>query len=301
MKCLLNRDSSIHTLAPTHTVYLDSGKKIAHKVQATGHITAMQLKETQSTKHYNSTCTFWKIKLQTAAVGNMLRISSTSIWICCPPSRYAKSSGGPLLFPCSGSSYTVQCVLANNQSVSIHSIRVSQTIFFQNVVHFIHLLFLLVDKGLLLSMVFNDVGQVVKAVINGSPLLIGRAVDRVFPSGSLGGLTNTLDTNGVLGHVVWSVMASSTGCSRAMMSTRREQHPLVAGGVSPKSQRQVKAFGSFGPLRSRLAIFLHVYHGSTGQNEQNGNIPSTWQSRGQKEMRWKLVPRRHPKKMRGQL
>ena len=121
--------------------------------------------------------------------------------------------------------------------MSIHIIRVSQTIFFQNVVHFIHLLFLLVDKGLLLSMVFNDVGQVVKAVINGSPLLIGRAVDRVFPSGSLGGLTNTLDTNGVLGHIVWSVMASSTGCPRAMTSTRREQHPPVAGGVSPKSQR----------------------------------------------------------------
>jgi hypothetical protein len=45
-------------------------------------------------------------------------------------------------------------------------------------------------------MVFNDVGQVVKAVINGSTLLTGRAVDRIFPSGSLGGLTNTLDTYG---------------------------------------------------------------------------------------------------------
>ena len=28
-------------------------KKTAHKVQATGHITAMQLKQTLSTKHYN--------------------------------------------------------------------------------------------------------------------------------------------------------------------------------------------------------------------------------------------------------
>jgi len=60
--------------------------------------------------------------------------------------------------------------------VSIHSIRLLQTIFFQNLVHFVHLLFLLADKGLLLPMVFNDVGQVVKAVINGSTLLTRRAV-----------------------------------------------------------------------------------------------------------------------------
>ena len=46
-------------------------------------------------------------------------------------------------------------------------------------------------------MVFNDVGEVIKVVINGSTLLTGRDVDRVFPSGSLGGLTNTLDTYGV--------------------------------------------------------------------------------------------------------
>ena len=43
-------------------------------------------------------------------------------------------------------------------------------------------------------MIFNDVGQVVKTLINGSTLLTTRAVDRVIPSGSLGGLTNTLDT-----------------------------------------------------------------------------------------------------------
>ena len=46
-------------------------------------------------------------------------------------------------------------------------------------------------------MVFNDVGQVVKALINGSTLLTARAVDREIPSGYLGGLTNTLDTYGV--------------------------------------------------------------------------------------------------------
>jgi hypothetical protein len=86
-------------------------------------------------------------------------------------------------------------------------------------------------------MVFNDVGQVVKAVINGSTLLTGRAVDRIFPSGSLGGLTNTLDTYGVLGHVVWSIMASSTGCPLAMMSTIREQCSPVARVVSPKSHQ----------------------------------------------------------------
>jgi len=45
-------------------------------------------------------------------------------------------------------------------------------------------------------MVFNDVGQVVKALINGSTLLIAWTVDREIPSGSLGGLTNTLDTYG---------------------------------------------------------------------------------------------------------
>ena len=91
--------------------------------------------------------------------------------------------------------------------------------------------------GLLQLMVFNDVGQVVKAVINGSPLLIGRAVDRVFPSGSLGGLTNTLEIYELLEHVVWSIKAISTGCPLTMMSTRREQHPPVARGVSPKSDQ----------------------------------------------------------------
>jgi hypothetical protein len=55
-------------------------------------------------------------------------------------------------------------------------------------------------------MVFNDVREVFKAVINGSTLLTRRAVDRMFPSGSLGGVTNTLGTYGLLGHVVWSVM-----------------------------------------------------------------------------------------------
>ena len=65
--------------------------------------------------------------------------------------------------------------------MSINSIRLSQTIFFQNLVHFVHLPFLLVDKGLLLSMVFNDVGQVVKAVINGSTLLTGMAVAKYSP------------------------------------------------------------------------------------------------------------------------
>ena len=50
---------------------------------------------------------------------------------------------------------------------------------------------------LLELMVFNDVGQVVKALINGSTLLTARAIDREIPSGSLGGLTNTLDTYGV--------------------------------------------------------------------------------------------------------
>ena len=121
--------------------------------------------------------------------------------------------------------------------MSINSIRLSQTIFFQNLFHFVHLLFLLAGTGLLQLMVFNDVGLVIKAVINGSTLLTGRDVDRVFPSGSLGGLTNTLDTYGVLGEVMQSIMAGSTRCLLAMMSTRREQHPPVAGGVSPKSQR----------------------------------------------------------------
>ena len=78
--------------------------------------------------------------------------------------------------------------------MSINSIRLSQTIFFHSLHHFVHLLFLLVDTGLLQLMVFNDVGQVVKALINGSTLLTRRVVDRVIPSGSLRGLTNTLDT-----------------------------------------------------------------------------------------------------------
>ena len=84
-------------------------------------------------------------------------------------------------------------------------------------------------------MVFNDVGQVVEAVINRSTLLTWRVVDRVFPSGSLGGLTNTLEIYGVLGHFVWSIMAISTRCPLVMMSTRREQRPPVVRGVSPKS------------------------------------------------------------------
>ena len=77
-------------------------------------------------------------------------------------------------------------------------------------------------------MVFNDVGQVVKAVINRSTLLTRRVVDRVFPSGSLGGLTNILEIYEVLGHFVWSMMAISTGCPLTMKSTRREQHPPFA-------------------------------------------------------------------------
>ena len=78
--------------------------------------------------------------------------------------------------------------------MSINSNRLSQTIFFHNIDHFVDLLFLLADTSLLQLMVFNDVGQVVKILINGSTLLTRRVVDRVIPSGSLGGLTNTLDT-----------------------------------------------------------------------------------------------------------
>ena len=81
--------------------------------------------------------------------------------------------------------------------MSINNIRLSQNIFFHNLDHSVHLLFLLADTGLLQLMVFNDVGQVVKILINGSTLLTRRVVDRVIPSGSLGGLTNTLDTYGV--------------------------------------------------------------------------------------------------------
>ena len=47
-------------------------------------------------------------------------------------------------------------------------------------------------------MVFNDVGEVIKAVINGSTLLTRRVVHIMFPSGSLGGLADTLDTYGLL-------------------------------------------------------------------------------------------------------
>jgi len=78
--------------------------------------------------------------------------------------------------------------------MSINNIRLSQTIFSHNLHHFVHLLFLLADTGLLQLMVFNDVGQIVKALINGSTLLTTRAIGRVIPSGSLGGPTNTLDT-----------------------------------------------------------------------------------------------------------
>ena len=46
-------------------------------------------------------------------------------------------------------------------------------------------------------MVFNEVSDVLKALINGSTLLTAWAIDRVIPSGSLGGLTNTLDNEGV--------------------------------------------------------------------------------------------------------
>ena len=46
-------------------------------------------------------------------------------------------------------------------------------------------------------MVFNEVSDVIQALINGSTLLTARAIDREIPSGSLGGLTNTLDTYGV--------------------------------------------------------------------------------------------------------
>ena len=46
-------------------------------------------------------------------------------------------------------------------------------------------------------MVFNEVIDVVKALVNGSTLLTTRAIDRVIPSGSLGGLTNTLDNEEV--------------------------------------------------------------------------------------------------------
>ena len=80
-------------------------------------------------------------------------------------------------------------------------------------------------------MVFNDVSLVIKAVINGSTLLTGRAVDGVFPSGSLGRLANTLDTYGVLGEVMRSIVAGSTRCLLAMMSTRREQRSPNTGGV----------------------------------------------------------------------
>ena len=81
--------------------------------------------------------------------------------------------------------------------MSINNIRLFQTIFFHNLHHFVHLLFLLSRMGLLELMIFNDVDQVVKALINGSTLLTVRAIDRVIPSGSLEGLTNTLDNEGV--------------------------------------------------------------------------------------------------------
>jgi hypothetical protein len=69
-----------------------------------------------------------------------------------------------------------------------------ETIFFQHLLHFFHLLVHLVDTGLLQLVVLNDVGKIVEAVINGSTLLTGGAIDRVLPSGSLGGLTTTLHT-----------------------------------------------------------------------------------------------------------
>ena len=78
-------------------------------------------------------------------------------------------------------------------------------------------------------MVFNDLGQVVKALVNGTTLLTGRAVDRMFSSGSLGGLADIVCTYGLLGHVL-SFIARSTQCHLAMMSARSEQHaPFMRG------------------------------------------------------------------------
>ena len=80
-------------------------------------------------------------------------------------------------------------------------------------------------------MVFNDLGQVVKAFVNENSLLTGRVVDRMFSSGSLGGLADIVCTYGLLGHVVLSFIARSTRCPLAMMSTRSEQRALFTGGV----------------------------------------------------------------------
>ena len=73
-------------------------------------------------------------------------------------------------------------------------IRLGQTILFQNLLHFGHLLFVLAWPGLLLRMVLNELGQVFKVVINGNSLLTRRAVDGMFSSGSLGGLVDTVCT-----------------------------------------------------------------------------------------------------------
>ena len=83
-------------------------------------------------------------------------------------------------------------------------------------------------------MVFNDLGQVVKALVNGTTLLTRRVVDRMFSSGSLGGLADTVCTYGLLGHVL-SFIARSTRCPLAMMSTSSEQRAPFTGGASPKS------------------------------------------------------------------
>ena len=77
-------------------------------------------------------------------------------------------------------------------------------------------------------MVFNDLGQVVKALVNGTTLLTGRATDRMFSSGSLRGLADIVCTYRLLGHVL-SFIARSTRCPLAMMSTRSEQRAPFTG------------------------------------------------------------------------
>ena len=93
-------------------------------------------------------------------------------------------------------------------------------------------------------MVFNDLGQVVKALVNGTTLLTGRAVDRMFSIGSLGGLGDTVCTYRVLEHVVWSFIARSTRCPLAMMSTRSEQRAPFTGVHPQRVSSRSKHLGT---------------------------------------------------------
>ena len=93
-------------------------------------------------------------------------------------------------------------------------------------------------------MVFNDLGQVVKAFVNENSLLTGRVVDRMFSSGSLGGLADTVCTYRFLGYVVWTFIGRSTWYPLAMMSTSSEQRAPFTGGASQRVTSRSRHLGT---------------------------------------------------------